>query len=394
MYNAFGGIQMDKTINQIIDELKEKAEAFHPCKDEAVSADHVVYGSACDLWGALGFFTPSSHDVTVIGCSRGKIYKKTPKNEYVTCYYLDADDRLIAISGKEHIDEHRTVIDYEDDVIYAFEWSMSEDREELECVTVCGCISGLVNSCLTIYTTVKTISVIYHDLYEYDAEGIVCKVKSYEYHVLHEGAPELPAEDPGLFPEDWDFRTTDKLYSKMKPDIEHEFTGSEAEKLMPFLTEKLGCAKPVTGKKSALSLSTQRPLYNALAESVSEEMSLDELICSFRKMLDSASRKDELLLFEAACENDADKQQCSLRLVRQIPDGAGEFIQLELTIDMEPADMAASVEFSPESEWFQASDDDDTTYRDKFIDHIRKSSAYQKLRDHKVHNAKAHLDRT
>ncbi|MBQ5967967.1 MAG: hypothetical protein IJL60_09380 [Clostridiales bacterium] len=44
----------------------------------------------------------------------------------MTSYYLDADDRLIAISSKEQIDYHRTVIDYEEDVTYAFEWSLAE----------------------------------------------------------------------------------------------------------------------------------------------------------------------------------------------------------------------------------------------------------------------------
>ena len=71
-------------MDRIIRELKKKAEAFRPEKDEVIAADHVVCGKACDVIGALGFFTPSANDLTVHGCSRGKIYKKTPPNEFVT----------------------------------------------------------------------------------------------------------------------------------------------------------------------------------------------------------------------------------------------------------------------------------------------------------------------
>ena len=90
-------------MERIIRELKKKAGAFRPGKEE-IAADHVVCGKECDVTGALGFFTPSANDLTVHGCSRGKIYKKTPSNEFVTSYYLDVDNRLIAISSKEQID--------------------------------------------------------------------------------------------------------------------------------------------------------------------------------------------------------------------------------------------------------------------------------------------------
>ena len=375
-------------MDRIIRELKEKAKAFCPCKDEAIAADHVVCGKSCDLKGALGFYTPSAWDQTVQGCSRGKIYKRTSPNEFVTRYYFDADDRLIAISNKEHVDQQRTVIDYEDDVIYAFEWTLSDDQEKLSCVTVCGYDSGRVRSCLTLETTVNTITFVNHEFFEYDAEGVVSKVKTYTYYLRHD-----EQESQGktvLFPEDWDFKTpSDKLYAGVKPYIEHQFTQSEAEELMPFLTKKLGSAKVAPPQKKALSLSSQKPLYNRLAKDVSKDMSLDELILAFRKMLDPASRKDELLLFELISEDIEDKPMCFFRLVRQIPDGAGEFIQMELRIDFE-----SSEKYPLESEWFQASGEEDTTYLDEFVDYIRKTSAYQALRERKVFDVKASLDRT
>lgn len=63
---------------RIIRELKTKAGAFRPGKEE-IAADHVVCGKACDVISALGFFTPSANDLTVHGCSRRKIYKKRPR---------------------------------------------------------------------------------------------------------------------------------------------------------------------------------------------------------------------------------------------------------------------------------------------------------------------------
>ena len=66
---------MSKSVQQIISEMKPKAGAFRPGKEE-IAADHVVCGKACDVIGALVFFTPSANDLTVHGCSRGKSYKK------------------------------------------------------------------------------------------------------------------------------------------------------------------------------------------------------------------------------------------------------------------------------------------------------------------------------
>lgn len=80
----------------------------------------------------------------------------------MTSYYLDADDRLIAISSKEQIDHHRTVIDYEEDITYAFEWSLSEEGTALDCVTVCGYDFGRVTSCLTVLTSISQISAVYY----------------------------------------------------------------------------------------------------------------------------------------------------------------------------------------------------------------------------------------
>lgn len=379
-------------MDRIIRGLKKKAEAFRPGKDEVIAADHVVCGKACDVTGALGFFTPSANDLTVHGCSRGKIYKKTPPNESVTSYYLDADDRLIAISSKEQIDDHRTVIDYEEDVTYAFEWSLEEDQEDLECVTVCGYDSGRVTSCLTVLTTVSEISSVYHELFFYDEKSVVRNVKEYMYLVKHDDIKgiEFPKMEEVLLPEDWDFKTvSDELYENVKPYIEHEFTRAEAEVLMPFLLQKPGSAKSASPKKKALSLSSQKPLHSSLAKSVSKEMSLDELILSFRQMLDSSSRKEEMLLFESISETREETPLCSFRLVRQIPDGAGEFIQLELAIDIETAE-----KYPLESEWFQASKEGDKAYLDDFVDYIRKTSSFQALRDRRVYNVNVELCRT
>ena len=376
-------------MEKIILELKKKAGAFRPGKDEAIAADRVICGRACDLKGALGYFTPSAFDLTVHGCSRGKIYKKTPPNEFVTRYYLDADSRLVAISNKEYIDHHRAVIDYEEDVTYAFEWSLPETGAHLESVTVCGYDSGLVTSCLAIETSVSRISFVHHELFEYDEEGVVRKVKAYVYYVHHGDDGGSWAASEVHIPNDWDFKTiSDKLYADVKPYIEHDFTQAEAEQLMPFLTDKLGSAKPVSQKKTALPLSSQKPLRDSLAKAVSKKMTLDELILSFCKMLDSADRKDEALLFEVVSENKASKQLCSFRLVRQIPDGAGEFIQLELVIDIE-----APEEYPLESEWFESSGNG-TIYLDEFIDYIRGSSAFKDLRDHKAVDVKVRVYRT
>ena len=94
-------------------------------------------------------------------------------------------------------------------------------------------------------------------------------------------------------------------------------------------------------------------------------------------------------IFESISETKGDTPLCSFRLVRQIPDGAGEFIQLELAIDIETAE-----KYPLESEWFQASKEGDTAYLDDFVDYIRKTSSFQALRDRRVYNVNVELCRT
>ena len=374
----------DNKIYLIILQLKRKADKYRPAKDETIEADHVVYGKSCDIKGALGACTPSAQVETILGCTRGKIYKRKPCSQYITKYLFDKNDRLIAITSNERCDFQRTVIVYEDDVIYAFEWSNMCGDMNLDCITVCTYSADLCTSCFIVETSINTTSFIHHEFFEYENNDVVRTVIVYDYYI-HQA---ITKKTDQLFDE-WDFhKSIQPLYAGITP-FEYSLTKKQSEDLIPFLsyTPSIKGSNVSSHQKGKISL--QKELRKWLVEHTSKEMPIEELILSFRQMLDETDRENEQLLFETGSGILSDKEVFFFRLVRQIPDSDGEFIQLELVVFFR-TDMVISAE----CEWFDAADDGDLTYLDKFVEYIQHCSAYQVFRNKKVFSVKTHLDKT
>ena len=120
-----------------------------------------------------------------------------------------------------------------------------------------------------------------------------------------------------------------------------------------------------------------------LNERISADNTVDEIMAVFEEMCKTPI-KDELLLLEYGVYNYTGQELFYFDMVRQYPDGEGEYYQLRV-----------SLAFLPDNENCKLNDtlwSDDTT--ENFFDYARRSSGYQYAKNKQIHAIDIRIDQT
>jgi len=124
-------------------------------------------------------------------------------------------------------------------------------------------------------------------------------------------------------------------------------------------------------------------LLEYLKCNISTNISLDEIINTFEEMCKTPIEED-LLLNEYGVYDFTGEDLFYYDLVRQYPDGEGEYFQLRVSIMFSPDEENRSLE---DTLW---SDDSD----ENFFDYIKKSDGYAYAKAHKFKSIDIRIDQT
>ena len=124
-------------------------------------------------------------------------------------------------------------------------------------------------------------------------------------------------------------------------------------------------------------------LLKFLNDNISESNTVDEIIDVFEEMCKTPIEEDLLLLEYGVCDFNDEELFC-FDLVRQYPDGDGEYYQLRVSLTFVPDKENAKLE---DTLW---SDDTD----ENFFDYIRKSSGYNYAKNHQIKSIDILKDQT
>ena len=124
-------------------------------------------------------------------------------------------------------------------------------------------------------------------------------------------------------------------------------------------------------------------LLKFLNDKISVRNTVDEIIDVFEEMCNTPIQ-EELLLLEYGVYDFTGEDLFYFDLVRQYPDGDGEYYQLRV-----------SLMFTPDKETFEL---DDTLWSDdtdeNFFNYIRSSSGYEYVKMHQIRSVDIRIDRT
>ena len=112
-------------------------------------------------------------------------------------------------------------------------------------------------------------------------------------------------------------------------------------------------------------------LLNFLKDNISTDNTVDEIINVFEEMCKTPI-EEELLLLEYGVYDFTGEELFYCDLVRQYPDGEGEYYQLRVSLMFSPDEVNRKLE---DTLW---SDDTD----ENFFDYIRRSSGYEYAKNH------------
>ena len=140
---------------------------------------------------------------------------------------------------------------------------------------------------------------------------------------------------------------------------------------------------PVANETMMYSEVDEMVLLEFLNNNISSDNTIDEIINVFEEMCKTPI-EDDLLLLEYGTYNFTGEKLFYFDLVRQYPDGDGEYYQLRV-----------SVTFSPDKENRKLNDtlwSDDT--EENFFDYIRKSSGYNYAKVNQNKSVEIRIDQT
>lgn len=124
-------------------------------------------------------------------------------------------------------------------------------------------------------------------------------------------------------------------------------------------------------------------LLEFLQNNISSNNTVDEIINVFEEMCKTPIEED-LLLHEYGAYDFTGEELFYYDLVRQYPDGKGEYVQLRVRLMFSPDEENRCLE---DTLW---SDDTD----ENFFDYIRKSSVYEYAKNHKIKAVEIWIDET
>ena len=127
----------------------------------------------------------------------------------------------------------------------------------------------------------------------------------------------------------------------------------------------------------------EMPLLEFLNDNISANNTVDEIINVFEEMCKTPI-EDDLLLLEYGVYNFTGERLFYFDLVRQYPDGDGEYYQIRV-----------SLTFTPDEENAKLYDTLWSDYTDEnFFDYIRKSSGYRYVKNNPIKFVDIRIDQT
>ena len=124
-------------------------------------------------------------------------------------------------------------------------------------------------------------------------------------------------------------------------------------------------------------------LLKFLKDNISTDNSVDEIIYVFEEMCKTPVEED-LLLLEYCVYDFTGKELFYFDLVRQYPDGEGEYYQLRVSLMFSPDEINRELQ---DTLWC-----DDTS--ENFFDYICKSSGYEYAKNHIIKSIDIRIDQT
>lgn len=131
-------------------------------------------------------------------------------------------------------------------------------------------------------------------------------------------------------------------------------------------------------------------IFEFLKSNIRDGMSLFEMIDTFEKMCaipldtDITDEEDDIVLFETGVFDFTGKPQFIFSLVRQYPDGDGEYFQLHMDVFFTPDEKNSHISCT---EWSDCIDGD-------FFEFVKNSEAYIAVKDAKPADVGIRLDQT
>lgn len=124
-------------------------------------------------------------------------------------------------------------------------------------------------------------------------------------------------------------------------------------------------------------------LLRFLKSNICKRNTIDEIISVFEEMCKTPI-EDDLLLNEYGVYGFSGEDLFYYDLVRQYPDGEGEYYQLRVSVMFEPDEENSSIN---DTLW-----SDDTN--ENFFDYIRKAPGYEYVKNHKFKSINIRRDQT
>ena len=124
-------------------------------------------------------------------------------------------------------------------------------------------------------------------------------------------------------------------------------------------------------------------LLKMLKDNISTDNTVDEIINVFEEMCKTPVEED-LLLLEYGVYDFTGEELFYFDLVRQYPDGEGEYYQLRVSLMFSPDEINRELQ---DTLW-----SDDTS--ENFFDYIRKSSGYEYAKNHIIKSIDIRIDQT
>lgn len=377
---------------------KYREEVQHFKKKAEENTDHEKYASMSNI--PRGILCPGRMQFLVIGnAKRGRFTKKPGKSGYI--YGYDKEDHLIWADRKEGSIRNREYIFWKDANV---QLGLNYDSEELQLeeiteVTYDG--QGRISRYLYGSFYDGNISDAVMELYSYkENKAYVTLINSYLpddmgwFHITagSQGAEAdsdsdifsdyINGEHIVLYLDDTGFVTKYTRYTDEYPD--------DIEECVPKYKLKLsGEHVPGIDKADKKAGRTQQDrlaeLLKCLKTETGRKKKLEKLVDAFKNMCKiSTDSEEEMLLFETGIFDFTGEGMFYFSLVRQFPNGEGEYFQLHLDAMYQPDQENSRF---CESIW-------DEDLEENFFDFVRNSEAYQLLRDRSAKKVHVYLDET
>ncbi len=377
-------------------EYRKEVQYFQ--KEAEENTDHEKYASISNV--PRGILCPGMIQFLVVGnTKRGRFTKKPGESGYI--YGYDKEDHLIWADMKEGSIRNREYIFWKNaNVQLGLKYAGEEQQlEEITEAAYDG--QGRISRYLYGSFYDGKISDAIMELYTYkEMKAYVTLINSYLpddlglFHITagSQGTEEdldsdifsdyINGEHIVLYLDDTDFVTKYTRYTDEYPD--------DIEECVPKYKLKLsGAHVPGTDKADKKA---DRSWQNRMAEllkclktEMGRKRKVAKLVDAFENMCKiSTDSEEEMLLFETGIFDFTGEGMFYFSLVRQFPNGEGEYFQLHLDVMYQPDQENSRF---CESIW-------DEDLEENFFDFVRNSEAYQLLRDRSAKKVHVYLDET